>query len=172
MCYLVTIGTAESFRSVEALVGDNGVLSVHPSRNPSLRSVFPPSDHLFEVTSGDCSCDLILRKTGPSVEQHRVRLRAKFEQPGWSKGKVARALADWDAAHERRRRAHAQPHAQFLSLLRALASLPGGLRLVVHSYSGQFDTEDIRTAGKVSVPVDQIGVVSEDKFIEIISRAG
>jgi hypothetical protein len=174
MCYLITIGTAESPRRVEALVGDMGGLSVRPSRNPSLRSVFPLSDHLFQVTSGHCSCDLVPRKTRPSVEQHRARLRAKYEQAGWSTGKIGRALADWEAAHERQRRARAEPHRQFLSLLRVLSSSPGGLRLVVHFYSGQFDTEAIRSTGKVSVPFDRIGEIGgspEDSLVEVSSRA-
>jgi len=73
------------------------------------------------------------------------------------------------------RRAPAAPHAQFCSLLRAFASRLGGLRMVVHFYSGSFGSEDIRTVGWVSVAVDRVdeaGIVSDDKRVEVVAGAG
>jgi hypothetical protein len=171
MCYLVTIGTRESRASVEALLGDDRLLAVRPSNNSSLRSVFPQSDQLFELTSGYCSCALVIQSTPRSVEEQRARLRTRYRRRRWSQAKIARALAEWEAAHERRLGTQAAPKTQLSAVLRALASKPGGLRVLVHFYSGQFDSEEIRTGGRVSVPVDRFveaGIIAEDKVAEIV----
>jgi hypothetical protein len=154
MCYLVTIGTLESRDSIEVILGESRLLAVRPSRNPSLRALFPEGDRLFELTSGHCSCNFVIRSAEPSVEQQRARLRARYGRKGWSQTKMARALTDWEVAHERRVERDAAPEAQWRALARMLASRPGGLRVLVHFYSGEFDTEVIQTGTPVSTPVD------------------
>jgi hypothetical protein len=71
MCYLVTIGTRESEAKLNALLRDEATLTarghespfaVSRSDNPSLKSVFPASDRLFDVMAGQCSCDLMPSK--------------------------------------------------------------------------------------------------------------
>lgn len=50
------------------VLGPDQLLVVRPSTNSSLRSVFPQEDQLFELTSGHCSCDLVIASAQPSVE--------------------------------------------------------------------------------------------------------
>jgi hypothetical protein len=76
MCYLVTIGTRESEANLNALLRDEATLTarghespftVSPSDNPSLKSMFPARDRLFDVLAGQCSCNVMpsKRKGGP-----------------------------------------------------------------------------------------------------------
>jgi hypothetical protein len=170
MCYLLTIGTSESQKAVEAMLGGNPLLMVRRSRNPSLRSVFPKADQLFELFCGQCSCHLVIRSKQRSAEEHRARLQALYERRGWSQSKIARALAESESAHVRQLVEQAAPGAQCCELLRALAAKPGGLRVLIHFYAGQFDNEAIQISGRVSVPVDQLvdaGVIPEDMLAEI-----
>jgi len=169
MCFLITIGVRESRASVEGLVADNGVLAVRSSRNSSLRSVFPPADQLLEITRGNCSCDP-LRTTDSSLDHQRARLRAQYGLKGWSEVKISRALTEWESAHRRRLEARASPTAELTTLLKGLASRPGGLRVVVHFYSGPFDSEAVRVARRAKVPVERLVDVrdlAEDTLLEV-----
>ena len=76
MCHLVTIGTREPEASLNALVRVEATLTprgwespflVQPSDSPSLKSLFPANDRLFDVVTGMCSCHLMpsTRKGGP-----------------------------------------------------------------------------------------------------------
>jgi hypothetical protein len=171
MCYLVTIGTRELWSGVEVLPGRDQLLAVRPSTNGSLRAVFPPEDHLFEITSGHCSCDLVIGEARPTVEDRLARLRAGYEKRGWSQTKIARAVADCQFAQERQLDTRAAPKEHLVALLRTLASRPGGVRVFVHFYSGQFDREEMRTRGQVAVAVDSLlsaAVIPEDTLTEIV----
>lgn len=171
MCYLVTIGTSESRAGVDTLVGHESSLTVHPSRNSSLRSVFPHGDHLFEVTYGLCSCDLVIARTDSSRHDQRERLRAGYERRGWSQTKIGRALADWDSAHDRRISQNAAPQAALCALLQGLASRAGGVRVLVHFYAGRFDAEPVGSPERIRIAVDRlvnISVLGEDRLVEIV----
>jgi len=88
---------------------------------------------------------------------------------------MARALADWEAAHQRQLQGRAASSTQLCALLRELAPKPGGLRVLVHFYSGQFDTEEIRVDRRVNVAVDHLedaAVIAEDTLAEIVPDAG
>jgi hypothetical protein len=175
MCYLLTIGTRESQATVEAVLGENRLLMVRASRNASLRSMFPKADHLFELTNGHCSCNLVIRSTQLSVEDERAKKRGQYGRKGWSQGKIARAIADWEAAHQRQLQTRAAPSTQLCALLRELAVKPGGLRVLVHFYSGQFDTEEVRVGKRVNVAVAHFvdaAVIGEDTLAEIVPHAG
>ncbi len=175
MCYLVTIGIRESIGRVEAMLGDGQLLAVKASQNASLRSVFPREDRLFELTSGPCSCDLIIPSSQRSAEQQRARRQAQYQRKGWSQAKIARALADWESAHARQVVAWTASGMQFYALLRALATKPGGLRVFIHFYSGEFDNEEVEPGGRVRVPAGELtgeGVIPEDTLAEITATAG
>ena len=175
MCYLVTIGIRESIGRVEAMLGDGQLLAVRASQNASLRSVFPKEDRLFALTSGHCSCDLVIPSSQRSVEQQRSRLQARYQREGWSQAKIARALADWEAAHARQMVARTASGMQLYALLRALANKPGGLRVLIHFYSGRFDNEEVEPRGRVSDPTGELageGVIPEDTLVEITAAAG
>ena len=173
MCYLVTIGTREDREGVGALLGLDFPLSLRPSNNPSLRSAFPPADQLFEVTYGFCSCDLIKQHNTRSLEDRRANLRAQYERKGWSKAKIARALADWETAHARQLEKRIEPARHLIKLLQTLAARPGGVRAVVHLYSGRFDSEEIQSVGATSLPVERLefGILAEDTLINVVCAA-
>jgi hypothetical protein len=142
MCYLVTIGTRESEANLNALLRDEATLTargfelpfaVAPSDNPSVKSVFPASDRLFDVLVGQCSCHLM---------------------PSKRKGGPPEAFCRW---------------------LRKVALVDGGVRVFVHWYEGRFDTERVRNAGTVRVPVDRLidaSVLGEDRLVEIVAPGG
>ena len=172
MCYLVTIGTRAA-DLLEEMV--RGALFVRTSRNISLRSAFPKEDQLFDLRSGPCSCDLVTPRSEPTLEHQRERQKAHFERKRWSQAKVSRALADWEAAHARRTEERAVPRTQFHATLRALAAQPGGVRVLVHFYSGLFDDEVVKPRGRISVSAAELtreGALPEDTVVEITSRAG
>jgi hypothetical protein len=153
------------------LLGRETLIGVRPSTNPSLRSVFLKEDQLFELTSGPCSCSLVIEGAQPSVDDRLARLRAGYVKRGWSPTKIGRALADWQSTHERTLEARAAPKEQMFALLCRLASRSGGLRVFVHFYSGQFDSEDMRTRGQVRIAADRLvgaGVIAEDTLTEIL----
>jgi hypothetical protein len=120
MCHLVTIGTREGRASIDALMGSDFALSLRPSTNPSLRSLFPKKDQLFEVAHGFCSCDIVASHREPPVEDRRAKLHALYGKKGWSEAKIARALADWDSAHARRLTKGDEPGRDLVRLLRTL----------------------------------------------------
>jgi hypothetical protein len=173
MCYLITIGTREDRAHVEALMGADFPLALRPSKNLSLRSAFPPGDKRFEVTYGFCSCDLITQHQTRSAEDQRAKLRAQYDRKGWSKGKIARALADWERGHGRQLEKRTEPARDMIKLLKTLAVRPGGVRVVVHFYSGPFDGEEIALLGATSVPVErfEVGALPEDTLTEVVRDA-
>ncbi len=170
MCYLVTIGIREERAQLDALLGVDFPLAVRPSKNPSLRSAFPRADHLFEVSDGFCACDLVIQDKPRSDEDQRARLRAQYERKGWSKAKIARAVADWHAAHNRQREKSSEPARNLIKLLQTLATRLGGVRVVVHFYSGRFDTEEIPLVGRTRVPLErlEIGMLVKDTLMDVV----
>ena len=171
MCYLLTIGTRESLAGVKAMLGPGRLLTVRTSRNAALRSAFPKADQLFELTSGQCSCDLVIRSTQRSVEDHRARLQALYDGRGWSQAKIARALAESESDLERQLAGQAAPGTQLWALLRALAAKPGGLRVLVHPMQGSSTTKRFKSVGVSAFPVDRLvdaGVIPEDMLAEIV----
>jgi hypothetical protein len=175
MCYLVTIGTSGSQININALLGPNPRLVVQPSNNPSLRELFPKGDQLLHVTSGECSCDLVIRSTAKSQADQRARLRAGYHRKGWSLAKIERALVAWEVAHERRTSHQAAPQAELCAFLRALASKAQAVRVLIHFYSGSFDSELVMTVERIRVPVDRlvdVSVIGEDRLVELSTHAG
>ena len=84
---------------------------------------------------------------------------------------MSRALTEWESAHRRRLEADASHTSELTTLLKGLASRPGGLRVVVHFYSGSFDGEEVRVARRARVHVEQlvdVGVFAEDTLVEVV----
>jgi hypothetical protein len=170
MCHLVTIGTRENRAIIDTLMGDDFPLSVRPSMNPFLRSIFPHTDQLFEITHGFCSCDIVVDGREPPTDDQRAKLRAHYASKGWSEAKIARALADSDSALDRRLKKSAEPAMHLIGLLRTLAARPGGVRVLIHFYGGRFDNEEIRLVGTARVSDDRlvnIGVIAEDTLTDV-----
>jgi hypothetical protein len=67
------------------------------------------------------------------------------------------------------------PHEAFCGWLRKVSLVDGGVRVFVHWYEGRFDTEHVRNAGTIRVPVDRLidaSVLGEDRLVEIVSPGG
>jgi hypothetical protein len=67
------------------------------------------------------------------------------------------------------------PPEAFCRWLRKVALVDGGVRVFVHWYEGRFDTERVRNAGTVRVPVDRLidaSVLGEDRLVEIVAPGG
>jgi hypothetical protein len=174
MCHLVTIGTREGRASIDALMGSDFPLSLRRSTNPSLRSLFPKTDQLFEVYRGFCSCDIVASHREPPVEDRRAKLHALYSTKGWSEPKIARALAHWNSARERRLTKRGEAGRELVRLLHTLAERAGGVRVLIHFYSGRFDSEDISVVGTARVPVDRLvdgEVIAEDTLTDVVRAA-
>jgi hypothetical protein len=84
-------------------------------------------------------------------------------------------LADREIAHERRAQHQAAPQAELSALLRAMASKPGGLRVLIHFYSGPFDSELVTSDERIRVAADRlvdVSVIGEDRLVEVNAHAG
>lgn len=142
MCELVTIGVPESVGS--EFGGPRDGLAVTPSRNSHLARIFPATDLRLDVTIGGCSCDLVGRPHGARAGDESNR-RRRYEMLGWSRAKIDRALQASTAAHERdRANAHER---RFRDGVLALLDRMPSIRLFVHMYGGDFDTEVVVSKG-------------------------
>jgi hypothetical protein len=59
--------------------------------------------------------------------------------------------------------------------LRALASKAQAVRVLIHFYSGSFDSELVMTVERIRVPVDRlvdVSVIGEDRLVELSTHAG
>lgn len=149
MCQLVTIGVPKSAGS--ALIefgGPRDGLLVTPSRNPHLASIFPITDLRLDVTIGGCSCDLVGGRHGARAGDESKQ-RQRYEKLGWSRAKIDRALQASTTAHERDRAGTSAR--RFRQGVLALLDRIPSIRLFVHTYSGDFDTEVVVSKGAAHV---------------------
>ena len=167
MCHLVTLGIDKSLGSTPPEFG--GVregLAVDPSRNPSVRRLFPPSDVLLEITVGGCSCGLF---PTPAKADHDEGQRRRYEKKRWSAAKLERALQASRAARGRDR--ESQNARRFREGILALLRRTSSVRLFAHMYSGAFDSELVSSIRSVSMTADeyqtQHGALPEDVLVEI-----
>jgi hypothetical protein len=92
MCWLITIGVpAQGVVHVRDYHSTRGGIAVTEHSNPPVGILFPPGDHLFDLTRGGCSCGIGLPEPrAPS--RNRDRLLRRYRREGWSEAKIARAL--------------------------------------------------------------------------------
>jgi hypothetical protein len=169
MCQLVTIGVPKLLGSAfTEFGGPRDGLAVTPARNPHLASIFPTSDARFNVTIGGCSCDLVGRDHSLQAGYVSTR-RQRYEKLGWSRAKIDRALQASTAAHGRDQ---ASPRArQFREGVLALLDRTPSIRLFVHMYSGDFDTEVVNSRGATRLARGEYeaahGAIAEDTLVEV-----
>jgi hypothetical protein len=169
MCQLVTIGVQKSLGSaLTQFGGPRDGLAVTPSHNPHVARIFPDTDLRLDVTIGGCSCDLVGRLHGARAGDESNR-RRRYEKLGWSRAKIDRALQASTAAHERDR---ASVHARrFREGILALLDRMPSIRLFVHMYSGDFETEVVASKGVARVSRAEYeaahGAFPEDTLVEI-----
>jgi hypothetical protein len=169
MCQLVTIGIPRALGStLTAFGGPREGLAVTPARNPHVALIFPKSDLLFDVTVGGCSCDLVGRFHGDRADV-RLDRRRRYEKLGWSPAKIDRALRASSTAHERDRSGvHARTFRDGVLLLLERAPT---IRLFVHMYKGDFDTEPVASKGTARSSRSEYesshGAFPEDTLVEV-----
>lgn len=170
MCYLVTIGTCVPQSELQALLGDQSLLWVRPSKDPVVRTMFAAEDRLYEVLNGACSCDFVIDSAPASLDEERSKRRIQYQKKGWSESKIARALSGWEEAHDRQLRSLAAPRLQFIAFLQSLASRGEVVRVFVHFYTGPLGDERLHPLEPIRISADSLssaGVIAEDSLIEI-----
>src|SRR5688500_2255529 len=175
MCHLITIGTRESREAILDLLGPDAPIAIHASHNPSVRTMFPQEDRLFELKAGPCSCALVPRtESEQSFDDQMRRRQERYRKEGWTDGKIARALDAARSAHVRAGQKHSAPEVAMSTLLDRLARKPVGVRLFIHFYSGSFDTEVVNSARVVRISTEQPrtpDIIAEEQPCEIVSPA-
>jgi hypothetical protein len=173
VCWFITVGVDNnSTAELEAIGRERAGFGVRPSMNRHLAALFPSSDALFEVTHGQCSCDLVGRE---EVEDEE-KLRRQYEKKGWSAPKIARALADrhrareHSALHGRKSEAKRRVH----ELLVDQATKLGSIRVLAHLYKGDQDQEVVTLSGSERVVTGSfvLSDLAEDVLVEIVCEAG
>jgi hypothetical protein len=100
--------------------------------NPSITKYTPPDWISFTATSGGCSCGFY------SASDEKARLTKKYQKKGWSDTKVRRALD----SHKSKPVRSAGLRSDVVGLVTELIYVFGEIRLSLHWYSGEIETED------------------------------
>lgn len=156
--------------AIEAIGRERAGFGVRPSMNPHLAALFPSSDTRFEVTHGQCSCDLV----GLEEIEDEARIRRQYQKKGWSETKIVRALADRHRARE-----HSTTHGRrnetrrrFRELLAGQARELGSIRVFAHSYRGNQDQEFVAATRSQRVVAREflLSHLVEDVLVEIVDE--
>lgn len=172
MCYFITIGVPARHRQlVEAL--QKGRFRVDRSSNPSVARLFPPDDALFTLIDGHCSCALYIQDESTTAEADEGKARARYQRQGWSEAKISRAL---EAKRQARSANQRDDHrAEFCERIAGVVEAIGRVRLFVHMYSGDIDSENIGTTAHVTIRLDDFvqrqGAFQVDTVVELVREA-
>jgi hypothetical protein len=173
VCWFITVGVeSKSTAALEAIGRERAGFGVRPSMNRHLATLFPSSDARFEVTHGQCSCDLVGREEAEDEE----KLRRQYQKKGWSAPKIARALAERHRAREHSALYGRKSEAKrsFHELLVDQAIKLGSIRVLAHFYKGDQDQEAVISSGSERVVAGSF-VLSDlvaDVLVEIVGEAG
>jgi hypothetical protein len=173
VCWFITVGVDSRRTAVlEAIGRERAGLGVRPSTNPHLAALFPPSDARFEITRGQCSCDLVGREEGEDEE----KIRRQYQKKGWSEPKIARALADRHRAreHSALRGRKNEAKRRLCDLLAGQAKELGSIRVLAHFYSGDQDQELVASGESQRVVARDflLSHLVEDVLVEVVCEAG
>jgi len=119
--------------------------------NPSVTKFSPIDWTSFTATSGGCSCDLY-RAYKDSRKDDSTLIEC-YRKKGWSESKIERAISS-------RKKAAATSSGlrdDILHIVKNLVAAYSQIRLSLHWYSGQIETENFR--------LNDNGVVSLDDFM-------
>jgi hypothetical protein len=106
MCIFIVVSLPSDAdtRRLQPIFATGGRPLGSPITNACLQQQMPIGEMLFWVTVGHCDCDTDLGRQGVRQEawdSHVARLRKKGQKKGWSEAKIARALAESEAATSR-----------------------------------------------------------------------
>src|SRR5688500_13389005 len=172
MCYFITIGVPARHRQlVEAL--QKGRFRADPHFNLSVAQLFTSDDALFTLTDGHCSCALYIRDESTTAEADEGKARARYQRQGWSEAKISRALEAKRQARTATQRD--DKRGKFCERIAGVVEAIGRVRLFVHMYSGDIDSENVGTAAHVTIRladcVQQQGAFQGDTVVELVREA-
>ena len=119
-------------------------------RNRSVTEHTPNDWISFTATSGGCSCDFY--RAADDTREDRSKLEKRYRKKGWSDAKIRRALDSQKDAPI----VSAGLRDDILDLVTDLATAHGEIRLSLHWYSGDVETEDFS--------LSEVGCVSLNDF--------
>lgn len=134
--------------------------------NRSLSEYTPPSWTSFTATSGGCSCNLY--RSPRSKSKDRSKLETKYRKKGWSDAKIQRALEISKPTPPTRPDGLRD---DMVGLIAVLAKTFGQIRVSLHWYSGDIETEDfaLKDAGCISLKrfLDDTTALGDETTIKI-----
>jgi hypothetical protein len=175
MCYFVTIGVAgKDGLLVEGLGSGREGFGIGRFSNPSVVRLFPPTDVLFTITHGGCSCDIYAAPLARNTDEDEAADRERYRRKGWSEAKISRAL---EAKRSRAGRAQAHEcRERFQAAISDLVRKIGHVRLLAHMYSGRIDDEEVVSHARMTIPLSEFehqgGAFASDSIVEVVHRAG
>lgn len=146
MCHFLTIAVPE--KTVPEVPGKfRQKIHFTAHRNRSVTEHAPADWTSFTATSEGCSCDFY--RASDDSSDHRSKLAKKYRKKGWSETKIQRALENLKVAPTRT----AGLRDDIVDLTTELAHAFGQVRLSLHWYSGDIETEKfvLRDAGQVTL---------------------
>lgn len=154
MCFFITLALSAEHAALVARMADQK-LAIRPQTNASVARLVGDRA-MFILTSGGCSCDLYVSKSGDGTAAARElnAARRRYSKLGWSAAKVERALAARHTSADRGRRVVGLRQ-DARELVARIAEAAGEVGLLVHAYSGDVEVETVLAArGGVSTPDD------------------
>jgi hypothetical protein len=164
MCDFITVAVPNAkAKYLEEAIPRN----MHASRsdNPSIHQCLGDRYRTYIITTNGCSCALFAQPVSRDEAKHDIeKLRRKYENKGWSKAKIDRAIGS-----PARRLGFAGLRPDLREMLAGVAERAGELAVVVHSYEGDPETERFELhAGPTMSPDGILNgeiPVSEDQII-------
>lgn len=150
-----------------------------PRRPDSALAVsLPHGERVFHTTPGHCDCGTPIGRAdmaGDAVHAAREAEAARLRRKGWSEAKIARTLAQRDAATARPPRGDSGPAptslAAWCALIRAVlaSGATASLGLVLHGHGSGDDFEDLPLSAGERVPC---GALDEDLLATLREDVG
>ena len=154
MCYFITVSIPNSDTEILKSGIPRG-LHLIESSNPSINHHMPEKYVSYVVTSGGCSCDLFSEEPEEYEHDRRInKLRKKYKRKGWSESKIERSLSQAKSAAQTPKTVGLRDDVRYY--LSDVFNQINEMRIVVHWYNGDVETEKISISKKL--------LVSSDKF--------
>jgi Tat protein secretion system quality control protein TatD with DNase activity len=157
MCHFLTI--AVPGKSVQEVPKEfRRTIHFAEHTNPSVTCHTPSVWTSFTAISEGCSCNLY--RSASSTSEDKSKLEKKYRKKGWSASKIQRALE----SHEFSPTPSAGLRDDVVSLVAVLAKTFGEIRLSLHWYSGDVETEEFT--------LKDGGCISLQKFLDDTTELG
>jgi hypothetical protein len=143
------------------------------SRNPSIISMAPDM-HFYDITDGMCSCSLyrepVHRENFDATLSYedfvKARLIERFRRKNWNKNKIDRALKNAYENSPAGKKLFYGIDPVLWDFLTSIPDLYCRMGLLIHFYTGGFESERVEMAGRVKTSLEGACAASieEDTF--------